>query len=110
MNRIRIIKKLFSLALFLAVLTMSAGKLYAEEYYWENPEQITTGDCRFPQAISNNNSCAIFWEEVDSGKSEVYLSAAFKMADSTGTDYGWRYRRRFAGPFSYSGEIGRAHV
>lgn len=105
MNRIRIIKKLFSLALFLAVLTMSAGKLYAEEYYWENPEQITTGDCRFPQAISNNNSCAIFWEEVDSGKSEVYLSAAFKMADSTGTDYGWRYRRRFAGPFSYSGAV-----
>ena len=105
MNTIRIFKKqIFLITCILGVLLCTAG-LTAEEYYWENPERITTGDSRFPQGISNNNSSAVFWQEVDKANSLVYISGAFKMADASGKDSGWRYQRKFAGPFSYSGEV-----
>ena len=105
MNTIRIYRKYILLVLCMMLGILCPFNIHAEEYYWENPEKITSGDCRFPQGISNNNSCAVFWQEVDTSKSQVFISCAFKMADSTGKDYGWRYHRRFAGPFTYSGEV-----
>ena len=105
MNTIRIYRKYILLVLCMMLGILCPFNIHAEEYYWENPEKITSGDCRFPQGISNNNSSAVFWQEVDTSKSQVFISCAFKMADSTGKDYGWRYHRRFAGPFTYSGEV-----
>lgn len=77
----------------------------AAQYYWENPLRITSTDSRFPQAVSNGNSSAVFWEEVDSSKSQIYLSAQIKFVSRDGQDYGYRTIRRFAGPFDYSGEV-----
>lgn len=77
----------------------------AQNFYWENPEKLTSKDCRFPQAVSNFNSSAFFWQEVDTQSSLIYLSGKIKISNSEGKDFGWKTVERFAGPFSYSGEV-----
>ena len=102
MNKCSADKKLFFLVfILLFAVAFFRINLYAEQYYWENPERLTTGDCRFPQAVSNENSYAIFWQEIDTKKSEVYLSAAVKKSNSDKLIM----NRHFAGPFLYSGEV-----
>lgn len=89
------------LLIFLFVLLVSGAPVSAAQYYWENPERISTGDCRFPQAVSNSSLYAVFWQEIDTRESRVYLSAAVQQSGSGSLVT----HRRFAGPFSYSGEV-----
>ncbi|MCR5613127.1 SpoIIE family protein phosphatase [Treponema sp.] len=106
MDKIRNFNKVGFLFILCALFSAVSGfELCAQDYYWENPEKISVNDSRFPIAVSNSNSCAVFWQEVDEKKSEVYISAAINMADSAGNDYGWKTKRRFAGPFSYAGAV-----
>lgn len=84
---------------------MQNSFLHSNEFYWEIPQKLTSRDSRFPQAVSNSNSSAIFWQEIDTKNSLVYLSGKIKMADAYGKDSAWKNVNRFAGPFSYSGEV-----
>lgn len=81
----------FLLAVFFAL------NLYAQDYYWENPEQISSTASVFPHAVYNGESAASLWQEVDSASSAIYLSGRFYAGGQ------WKTRRRFAGPFPYSG-------
>ena len=59
----------------------------AQNFYWENPEKLTSKDCRFPQAVSNFNSSAFFWQEVDTQSSLIYLSGKIKISNNEGKDF-----------------------
>ena len=76
-----------------------ALSLFASEFYWENPATISSGDARFPTVSSNNKglSCVIWQEVVSDGK--IYLSGKI-FCENTVKDVS-----RFAGPFSYTGEV-----
>lgn len=104
MNKMQFSKtKIFSLVL---LIFFSVLPLFAQNYYWENPTEITEIDTRFPSAVSSpvkGKYSAVFWEEVDSEKNRLYISA------STSNDgVNWRNDkglRRFIGPVNYSGEV-----
>lgn len=81
-----------------------AARLSAQtDYYWETPLVLTSRDSRFPSVVSNPSGIsAVLWEEVvygsdDSGK--IWLSAQVYDSGS------WKTFDRFAGPFSYSGNV-----
>lgn len=104
LKRVSIFRKfIFLIAVFTGLNIFAPQKLFAD-YYWEVPEKLTSTDSRFPKAISNTNSCAIFWQEIDTKNNEVYLSCSAKMMNPSGRS-SWRTSRRFAGPFPYSGEV-----
>ena len=89
--------------LFLLILFSSfcLQTLFAADFYWENPKVITDTDSRFPHAVSSADGKAtyLFWQEVDSQARQIYLSVR------TYTDLNhYSETRRFAGPFSYSGD------
>lgn len=96
-------KVIFLFTVFAGISLFAPQKLFAD-YYWEVPEKLTSTDSRFPKAISNNDSCAIFWQEIDEKNSSVYLSCTAKVYYSSGKS-SWRTNRKFAGPFPYSGEV-----
>ncbi len=92
------------IALTISLITIAA--VSAQNLYWENPEETTDSDTRFPSAISNpikGKASAFFWEEVDKERNRIYISA------KTTTDgINWRDDRglkRFIGPINYSGEV-----
>ncbi|MBQ0163554.1 MAG: SpoIIE family protein phosphatase [Treponema sp.] len=104
MKRVSIFRKfIFLIAVFAGLNIFAPQKLFAD-YYWEVPEKLTATDSRFPKAISNNNSCAIFWQEIDTKNKLIYLSCSTKMMNASGRS-SWRTIRKFAGPFPYSGEV-----
>ncbi len=71
----------------------------AQNYFWENPESVSSAGARFPRGVSNGDCAAVIWQEVDQKNSSIYLSIQFcKNGD-------WNGARRFAGPFPYSGEV-----
>ena len=92
------LKKLFVLV-FYAVCLVST--LVAADFYWENPVVITDTDSRFPVTLSSadKKQTYMFWQEVDTKAREIYLSVRIY---SSLKDYS--ENRRFAGPFSYSGD------
>jgi serine phosphatase RsbU (regulator of sigma subunit) len=74
----------------------------ARDFYWENPQPVGSGDCRFPVSASNGARSVVLWQEVSSSGSdggEIYLSC--RVFDGSR----WRESRRFAGPFPYAGDI-----
>ena len=91
--------------LFLTILTFVGGlgfqPLFAADFYWENPKVITDTDSRFPVTIpaADGKSTYLFWQEVDSTNRQIYISA---RRYTSLKDYS--ENRRFAGPFSYSGD------
>ncbi len=88
------------------LIALGASSIFPQTLYWENPKPVTSSsvDCRFPTAVSGTTKkspvSAAFWEEIDKEKKEIHISI------STSTDsVNWSAGKRFAGPFSYSGEI-----
>ncbi len=88
------------LAFSLILCALGAGsKLYAADFYWENPKAITDTDSRFPVSLTNGKSTYVFWQEVDSSAHTISISC--RKYD---TLKNYTENRRFAGPFSYSGD------
>ncbi|MBQ9630060.1 MAG: hypothetical protein IJR49_00530, partial [Treponema sp.] len=73
--------------------------LYSQDFYWENPVQISDALSCFPRAASNSKQSYIFWQEVDEKNNSIYLSCQYYSNSE------WKTNRRFAGPFYYSGDI-----
>ena len=71
----------------------------ARDFYWENALKITSSDSRFPSSVYNEKTSVIFWQEVDSEKQQIWLAS---QVYENGI---WKKTGRFAGPFSYSGEV-----
>ena len=85
--------------LFWMVQGFSSLSLFAAEFYWENPVTISSGDARFPTVSSNEKGLsAVIWQEVVSG-GKIYLSGKI-FYENTAKEVS-----RFAGPFSYTGEV-----
>ena len=87
--------KLFSLLLILNLIV--AMPVFAE-FYWENPQIISSGDSRFPVVASNTDGLSVVvWQEVVGNK--IYLSA------KTSYENQWQINSRFAGPYDFTGEV-----
>ena len=102
-NRSGIFKRLLLLIILscVSVSGKNLSKLFAADFYWENPQIITDTDSRFPVTISGKDgkSTFLFWQEVDVAKHQIYLSVRqYKTLKN------YSENRRFAGPFSYSGD------
>ncbi len=84
------------------LLWFFAGTLnmWAGDFYWETPERLTRSDSRFPSAVSGGTTSVVFWQEIDTKTRNIWLSCQFYTGNST-----WATKDRFAGPFSYSGDI-----
>ncbi len=95
MHAVKIYKKIVSLLFLIFAVTM----LSAQTLYWENPQVITNTDSRFPVTLTNGEDSYLLWEEVDSSNKVIYLSVRRYV---TLTDYS--ENRKFAGPYSYSGD------
>ncbi|MCR5606454.1 MAG: SpoIIE family protein phosphatase [Treponema sp.] len=94
------IKKYISLIFIIFISTL----VFATDFYWDDPFVLTDTDSRFPQSLSNGKDLSkpsvIYWEEVDSKKSVIYISS-MKTYDGEN----WEKVERFAGPYEYSGEV-----
>ena len=89
------------IACFFIGLLFSFGAI-ARDFYWENPEQVSGADSRFPSSSTNGNASIVIWQEVkengnDSGT--IWLSA--RVFDGKE----WYLRERFAGPIVYAGDV-----
>lgn len=75
--------------------------LMARDFYWENPVPVAETDSRFPSSATNGQISVVLWQEMSgsSRSGSIWLSA--RVFDGNR----WQERRRFAGPFPYSGEI-----
>ena len=90
------IKKLFAITgLFLSVFCA-----WPQDFYWDDPETVSRGDARFCKAVSNGSDSYAFWQEIDKAKKSIYISVRYKNSEGV-----WVNNDKFAGPFSYSGEI-----
>ena len=92
---ISIKKLLFTLLIFIPVCVNGF------DIYWENPEIISKDDARFHKTASSGSTAAVVWHEFekkDEEKGIVYLSLS---ASDDGDK--WKTRKRFAGPFPYTG-------
>ena len=92
-------KIIFLFFLILGGLFVSAGNLFADDFYWENPALLTDTDSRFPQTVTNGKDTYIFWQEVDAKERQIYLSCRKYNTLKEYTE-----KRRFAGPFTFSGD------
>ena len=102
-NRSGIFKRLLLLIILscISVSGKNLSKLFAADFYWENPQIITDTDSRFPVTVTGKDgkSTFLFWQEVDVAKHQIYLSVRqYKTLKN------YSENRRFAGPFSYSGD------
>jgi len=94
-------KTIFSKFILLCLLLLlSSGAFAAEKFYWENPRTISSGNTYFPLTVSSQKHSYLFWQDVDSTKNQIWLSCRIYTNDKSYTE-----KLRFAGPFSYSGEI-----
>lgn len=93
------VRKLKKLLITLICLISTAGAFCAETLYWENPLEITSTDSRFPVTLKNGENSYIFWQEVDTKNKEIYLSCRNYLSLTQ-----FKENRRFAGPFTYSGD------
>ena len=92
-----ILKYLFSLFILSAIAFSFAT---ARDFYWENSQKITSADSRFPSTVYNDKNSILFWQEIEAEKKQIYLSCQIYEGSNK-----WKTVSRFAGPFSYSGEI-----
>ena len=98
-----ILKRLLLLIILSCVIGFgkNISHAFAADFYWENPQVITDTDSRFPVTIpgKDGKSTYLFWQEVDVAKHQIYLSVRqYKTLKN------YSENRRFAGPFSYSGD------
>lgn len=69
-------------------------------FYWDSAKTISARDSRFPRTVDYNGKSFVFWEEVDSASNQIWISQRTYNTIGQYTD-----NIRFAGPFSYSGEV-----
>ena len=95
------ITSLFKKSFFLLLLAVSQlTRLAAADFYWENPVVITDTEARFPLTLkASDGQTYMFWQEVDAAKRQIYLSVRKYSVLNT-----YAETKRFAGPFSYSGD------
>ncbi len=96
------IKAIYKKSIFLILLIFTQLSLFfAADFYWENPTVITDTDSRFPITVSSTDgkNTYLFWQEVDSSTRQIYLSVRTYNSLKSYSE-----SRRFAGPFSYSGD------
>ena len=97
MKKTSLFKKIFLLILFAASFLL---QLSAADFYWENPQIITDKDSRFPVTLKGGEGQTyLFWQEIDSSARQIYLSVRKYNSLKQFSE-----NRRFAGPFSYSGD------
>lgn len=102
---IKRLKKHISIVLALACTLGSTifgtgPALYASDYYFDKETTISNTDSRFPKAVNNGNTTALFWQEVDKKKHEIWIAGrVYKEIDSS------KSLGRIAGPFTYSGDV-----
>jgi len=92
-------RRIFTFLIFSVLILIPA---LSRDFYWEDPQPVGSSDSRFPVSATNGTSSVILWQEIekktaDSGN--IWLSL---RVFSNGQ---WLVRSRFAGPFTYSGEI-----
>ncbi len=78
--------------------------LSSQDLYWDDPQTISENEGLFPAVGGENENAFVVWQDVvetDDGTGQIWLSAQFFSASTQE----WITRERFAGPFSYSGEI-----
>ena len=83
---------------FLIILAV----LPARDFYWESPEVAGAENSVFPASATNGSVSAVVWQDIEvsgRGAGSIWLSCRVYDGKS------WRILNRFAGPFSYSGEI-----
>ena len=87
--------------IFLILITIISINLncFSQELYWENPTKISVSNSVFPSVVQNQNDSCIFWQEVDSKKEELWISARYYDENR------WQTNSRFAGPYKFSGEV-----
>lgn len=93
-NKKGLLKKLFLL------IPLFCFNLFAEDIYWENPKVVSSDEIAFPTTIHQNNKAFVFWQEIDSKNSQIWLSARVYE-----NDVSFYENKRFAGPFEYHGEV-----
>ena len=101
MNKIVHLKKqiiYFSLLVIFQLLFISP--LFSLDIYWENPKVVSSDEIAFPTTIHQNNKAFVFWQEIDSKNSQIWLSARVYE-----NDVSFYENKRFAGPFEYHGEV-----
>ena len=98
MNR-QFLKQYSFIFLFTYLLLVAAT---ARDFYWENPEPVASGDCRFPLSANNGTVSAVIWQEIQTAASD---SGGIWLSCRVFNGHIWSEHQRFAGPFSYTGEI-----
>jgi len=78
----------------------TAPSLFASDYYFDKETTITSTDSRFPKAVNNGNITALFWQEIDKKKHEIWIAGRIYKDIDSGKALG-----RIAGPFAYSGDV-----
>ncbi|MCI1208376.1 MAG: SpoIIE family protein phosphatase [Treponema sp.] len=87
------------LILFMSVLFISTA-LYGQDFYWENPVLVSSGDARFPKVAANETDTYLFYQRVDEPNHSITLYAQRNYDTNKWKDIG-----AVAGPFPYSGEV-----
>lgn len=83
------------------LLAICKSGLFARQtFYWDSAKTISARDSRFPRTVDHNGKSYVFWEEIDSSTNQIWISARTYYNISQYSD-----NIRFAGPFSYSGEV-----
>ncbi len=86
------------------LLTFFLFPLMSQELYWDEPIVISQEKGFFPTVGGENENAFVVWQEVvenEDGTGQIWLSSQFYLASAQQ----WVSRERFAGPFSYSGEV-----
>ena len=73
-------------------------------FYWENPESFTSDNAHFPSTAQSEHYSVLVWEEADTARRQIYLSAKIILNDEFYRNP-YADRSRFIGPVEYSGEV-----
>lgn len=87
------------------IFSVFASVLAAADLYWERPVTLVDGGSRFPAASYGKNTSIVVWQDIEKTSDQqgkIWLSAQI-MSSETGKN--WVTKRRFAGPYAYSGEV-----
>lgn len=86
---------------FLIFLSFFPARLFSQTtFFWEETKSISSGDARFPRAVQTGEKTYVFWEEVDLENNQIWLTSRIYTTVNKYED-----KKRFAGPFEYSGEV-----
>jgi HAMP domain-containing protein len=98
-------KKHYLFILFLLIFTLfNVVPLFGFDFYWENTEQLSSSESRFPQSSSGKDLNIVVWEDVEiTGKDtgNIWLSAQI----ANNSENTWKTVKHFAGPYVYSGNV-----